>query len=194
MPTLAVRQATEADVAAVGTVLLDGKAAIARLGIAQWQSEGYPSRADVAADVAQGVSYVAVNEAGQVVGTLSLLMNGEPMYDAIDGAWLTASTSAAPRYATVHRTAVAAGAARQGVMRTLVTEAEKIARAAGAESVRIDTHPGNTPMRGLAESLGYTSCGIVKLLREEPEPERVAYEKLLREEPEPERVAYEKLL
>lgn len=101
------------------------------------------------------------------------------MYDRIDGAWLTSSTSSAPRYGTLHRTAVSRDAARKGVMSALFAEAERIARERGFESLRADTHPGNTPMRHLLERLGYTECGIVMLERDEPEPERVAYEKLL---------------
>ena len=39
-------------------ILLDGKAALASLGIDQWQGEGYPARDIVAGDVEDGVSYV----------------------------------------------------------------------------------------------------------------------------------------
>ena len=177
--TLTIRRATEADIPAVELVLRDGKASIAELGIAQWQSANYPSRVEVARDVAAGACYLAEDADGTPLGTIALLFDGEPMYDHIDGAWLTDSTSAAPRYGTLHRTAVSRSAARRGVMSALFAEAERIARERGVESLRADTHPGNTPMRRLLERLGYTACGIAMLTRDEPEPERVAYEKLL---------------
>ena len=176
---LTIRLATEADIPAVEQVLRDGKASIAKLGIAQWQSSAYPSRAEVARDIEKDACYLAEDEAGMALGTIALSFDGDSTYDTIDGAWLTVSTSEAPRYGTLHRTAVSRGAARTGVMSALFREAERIARERGAESLRADTHPGNTPMRGLLERLGYTACGIITLDRNEPEPERVAYEKLL---------------
>ena len=179
MSSLTVRTATVEDIEAVEAVLEDGKEALRRQGLPQWQQPGYPSRAVIEEDVAQGAGCVAVDENGSVLGYLALRMDGEPMYDKIDGAWLTASTSAAPRYATIHRTAVSAAAARRGVMRTLFSAAEERSRAAGAESMRIDTHERNAPMRNLVEGRGFTYCGVVTLLRPEPEPDRVAYEKLL---------------
>lgn len=177
--TLTIHLATKTDIPAVEQVLRDGKASIAKLGIAQWQSDGYPSRAEVSHDVEKDACYLAEDETGTALGTIALLFDGEPMYDRIDGTWLTSSTSSAPRYGTLHRTAVSRDAARKGVMSALFAEAERIARERGFESLRADTHPGNTPMRHLLERLGYTECGIVMLERDEPEPERVAYEKLL---------------
>lgn len=178
--TLTIRLATEIDAPAVEQVLLEGKASIAKLGIAQWQSDGYPSRDVVMNDIRSSACYLAEDEDGTSLGTIALLFDGDSTYDAIDGAWLTDSTSAAPRYGTLHRTAVNRSAARRGVMSALFAEAERTAREQGAESLRADTHPGNTPMRRLLERLGFTECGIVTLERDEPEPERVAYEKLLR--------------
>ncbi len=179
MSELSIRRATDADIAVVEEVLLEGKAAIAELGISQWQSAAYPSRADVANDIAAGSCYVAEDGTGAVLGTISLSFDGDETYDAIEGAWLTKSTSASARYGTIHRTAVRRTAARRGVMSTLFREAERIAQERGAESVRADTHPGNTPMRRLLERMGFSECGTIRLIRDDPDPERVAYEKLV---------------
>ena len=47
--------------------------------------------------------------------------------------------------------------------------------------MRIDTHPGNAPMRRLLLKRGYAECGTVYIDHAEgATPDRVAYEKLLR--------------
>lgn len=153
---LVIRPTTEADVAAAEQCLTDGKAALAALGVPQWQSD-YPNRIDIEEDMGHGASFVAV-----------------------DGAWLTDSASSAPRYAVIHRCAVSAQASRRGVMSQMFLEGERLARAHGCESMRIDTHMRNVGLRGLAEKLGYTRCGTITLpYPEESDPLRIAFEKLL---------------
>ena len=157
-----VRKTTHDDVLATESVLDDGRRALAQMDIPQWQGE-YPNRIDVEDDIEHGRGYVAVDDEGTVLGTLAFTMNGEPTYDVIDGAWLTQSTSDAATYATIHRCAVSAAAARKG-----------------AASVRIDTHRANVRMRGLACKRGYTECGVITLPYEhEADPTRIAYEKVL---------------
>ena len=89
---ITIRQALDSDVAAAEACLSDGKRALAAMGIPQWQDE-YPNRIDIEADRAQGASYVAVDDDGTVLGVMALSFDGEKTYDAIDGAWLTESTS-----------------------------------------------------------------------------------------------------
>lgn len=174
-----VRQTTPADVEAAERCLMDGKQALAALDIPQWQGE-YPNHLDIEDDMALGASFVAVDEDGSVVGVMALSFDGEETYDAIDGAWLTASTSEHPCYAVIHRCAISAAAARRGIMTHMFIEAERIARERGAQSVRIDTHERNIPVQGLVDKRGYTRCGIIKLpYPDEVDPLRVAFEKVL---------------
>ena len=58
----------------------------------------------------------------------------------------------------------------------LETIIRQMAKAQGRESVRIDTHQGNAPMRAMLERSGYVHCGSVYL---ETGEHRVAYEKCL---------------
>lgn len=176
---ITIRQTLASDVAAAEACLCDGKRALATMGIPQWQDE-YPNRIDIEADRADGASYVAVDDGGTVLGVMALSLSGEETYDDIDGSWLTASDSAHPTYAVIHRCAISAGAARQGVMTAMFIEGERIARERGALSVRIDTHERNIPLQGLVAKLGYTRCGVIALpYPEESDPMRVAFEKLL---------------
>lgn len=177
--SLEIRQTLPGDVAAAELVLNDGKAALAELDIPQWMGE-YPNRVDIEADMAEGASYVAVGKDGTVLAVMALSFSGEDTYDAIDGSWLTTSDSRDPRYAVIHRCAIGASAARQGIMTKMFLMGEDVAREHGMESVRVDTHERNIRVRGLVEKLGYTRCGTITLPHEdEVDPLRIAFEKVL---------------
>lgn len=177
---LTMRKAVEADILAAEAILADGKAALKARGIPQWQGD-YPNRIDVADDIEQSIGYVAVDETGALLGYVALSFAGEETYDVIDGAWLTSSNTSAPRYAVTHRCAVSAAAAHKGVMSFMLQECERLSRAHGCESMRIDTHEKNLPMQGLIAKLGYIKCGTITLPYEEgANALRLAYERLLR--------------
>lgn len=172
------RKACEQDIDRIMEILTDGKHSLGLLNIDQWQGD-YPKREIVQSDVDQGASFV-VEDNDHIIGTAMTSYNGESIYDTIQGSWLTSSTSQDPRYVVIHRVAVARDSLGRGVARFLLSEAEAAARKLGCESVRIDTHEGNTPMRSLLTKLGYSECGIVLIEHaEEATPERVAYEKIL---------------
>ena len=173
------RQTQRSELDAVMDILADGRDAIKKLGIDQWQG-GYPHQDIVEQDIDAGQSYVLVDD-GEPLGTVALVFTGDHTYDRIeDGHWLTECTSADPDYCAIHRVAVSMRSAGRGAGRTMLREAERIAREAGAKSLRIDTHPGNVRMRGLLGSLGYIECGIIYIDHaEEHTPERIAYEKLV---------------
>ena len=130
------------------SILADGRASLAALGIDQWQG-GYPHRAVIEDDTARGDSYVAEAD-DRIVATAMIGFSGERDYDRIEeGSWLTSCTSERPCYGVVHRVAVASDGKNRGAATFLLARAEELARANGSASVRIDTHPGNAPMRKL---------------------------------------------
>ena len=151
-------------------IVSDARSRIGRLGIDQWQY-GYPSRDVIAEDIRKGRSYVARDEDGSLCAVFTVIDDGEPVYDKIyDGAWLTEGD----KYLAVHRIAVSSQKLRRGVAGSAMQFVESLAREQGRCSVRIDTHQGNIPMRGMLERNGYVHCGTVYL---ESGEHRVAYEK-----------------
>ena len=180
MESWTIRRAQAADLERVMEVLGEGRAALGRLGIDQWQ-RGYPTSDVVESDMGKGNCWVVAEpETGRIMATCCIALEGEPLYDSIDGAWLTEGDSSRPSYATVHRVAVADEGARRGLARRMFAHAERLAREAGYASVRVDTHEGNVRMRTLLPSLGFAECGVVMLSDPaEPTPERIAYEKLV---------------
>ncbi|MCI8367345.1 MAG: GNAT family N-acetyltransferase [Eggerthellaceae bacterium] len=175
------RPAGSHEIDRVMEILTDGREALAELGIDQWQ-QGYPHREAIEADVAWGESYVAEQD-GRLLGTCMVTFRGDPNYDEIDGKWLTESVASEPRYAAIHRVAVAADARGLGVAKFLMASAEALARETDCESVRVDTHPGNFPMRNLALRCGFEKCGVIQVLEAgnvpNATPDRVAFEKIL---------------
>lgn len=159
-------------------VLYDGaRAALASLGIDQWQN-GNPTRSQTELDIESGGLRVCVDD-GAIVGVAYLEYAGEPDYDAITGAWLTDSDSRNPKYAVVHRIATDAHVARRGIGSFLMTELAEESAKRGCESLRIDTHEGNVRMRGMLTKLGFEECGIIYLGNStESTKKRIAYEKL----------------
>ncbi len=162
-----IRLATQDDVPAIMPVFDQARAAIAELGIDQWQ-DGYPTQAHIEADIQAGVGYVLC-VSGLIQGYFAMIADPEPTYARIyDGAWQTDGS-----YTTVHRVAMsdvlrgkggAAEAIRYVVSRTL---------RAGISSVRIDTHEGNLRMRKFLEKQGFCACGIIYL---ESGASRIAFE------------------
>ena len=152
-----IRLAVQEDMTAIMSVFAQARAAIAALGIDQWQ-DGYPTEAHIGADIEKGYAYVLCT-GGTVQGYFAMIGEPEPTYACIyDGAWLTDGA-----YTTVHRVAMsdalrgkggAAEAMRYVISRTL---------RAGVPAVRIDTHEGNLRMRKFLEKQGFSPCGTIYL-------------------------------
>lgn len=172
------RPTDSSEIDRVMDVLADGRATIGALGIDQWQG-GYPFRSTIEEDVSSGKSHV-VDYQGNVIATAMLDFEGDSSYDVIEGSWISKGDSSAPDYACIHRVAVSADSQGRGVARFILREACRMAAQRGSVSVRIDTHPGNTPMRTLLERSGFEYRGVIRIAHAgEGIPERVAYEKRL---------------
>ena len=158
--------AKKEDLAAVGQILDAARAYLKEQGLDQWQN--FPPEAkETLAHFLRGELYV-MREGNALAGTFVLIPH-EPAYDVIDGEWLQNGA-----YVAVHRVAVSPAFRRHGVASAIFTAACERARAAGAKSVRIDTHAGNVPMRSALEKNGFIFCGSVIIATGE---KRVAYEK-----------------
>ena len=172
---LTFRKAVSGDIDHLLALYEQGRAAIARFGIDQWQN-GYPARADVEKDIADDVLWIAedFDKPGKPVSVMALIFSGEPTYDRItDGQWLTGDTH---RYAAIHRITVSPDCRGRGVAGQTMAFGKKLAKEAGFTSLRIDTHKGNLAMRGMLEKNGFTHCGTIFLESGDP---RVAYETML---------------
>ena len=149
------------------------KAQLKRLNLDQWQ-KGYPSREVWVEDIKNQTTWLAV-ENGTVLGAFAFQTTPDPSYGVIDGEWLTNSP-----YASMHRVCVSDESKGKGVAGKMFAHGFAMAKELGFASLRIDTHPGNQPMRNALNKAGFTLCGTIRLVGGcEDGDERVAFEKIL---------------
>ena len=170
---IAHRLAQSEDHAAIMALIAHARAAIASLGIDQWQ-DGYPEPEVIAEDIRQGIG-ILFEVDGRIAGYMVALSDPEPIYNQLGHQWLQ---NDAP-YLTVHRMAIDDGFRGTGLSVRMFDHAEELAHSLGLKSVRADTHTGNKAMRGLLKKCGYSYCGDVVYDVTAGDPVRVAYEKLL---------------
>lgn len=166
-----IRQATPDDIDAIMAVFAQARAAIAVLGIDQWQ-DGYPAVDVIEDDMQKGVAYVLC-EGKRVQGYFAMFTDPEPTYQTIyGGAWLHDGA-----YMTVHRVAMSDALRGKGGAAEAIAYVIARALRAGLASVRIDTHEGNLRMRKFLEKQEFCACGTIYLASG---ASRVAYERDLR--------------
>ena len=107
---------------------------------------------------------------GNVIAYGAVVFDGEPAYDAIEGAWLTDG-----EYVVLHRMAVADGEKARGVATEFMRRVEAMAHGRGTGSMRVDTNFDNRYMLRMLGRLGFVYCGKVRYRS----GERLAFEKPL---------------
>lgn len=166
---MTIRLAQKKDVDRIMQIISDARESIGRLGIDQWQY-GYPTRDIVKEDIELKRGFVAV-DGEQIVATFALMLHGEPTYKKIYcGAWIGSG-----EYIAFHRIAIDSPYRGRGVAEEIIKFLHIYANENGYESIRVDTHTGNIPMRKMLERNGFEYCGTIHLLDGES---RAAYEKL----------------
>tara|TARA_B100000508_G_scaffold55003_3_gene42691 strand:+ start:61893 stop:62399 length:507 start_codon:yes stop_codon:yes gene_type:complete len=147
------------------------QAAIARRkadGSNQWQ-DGYPNPEILEKDMEKGEGFVLC-DSNSIIGYAAVMINDEPQYDDIDGAWLTNGD-----FVVYHRVAIAPEYLGQGYAKKLIEAIHDYALENEIKSVKADTNFDNPAMMHLFEKLAYKYCGGV-LINGSP---RRAYEKVL---------------
>ena len=146
-----IRHAIKSDLAAVMTILEVGRCRMREAGNATQWADGYPSQAQIMADIEAGCSYIG-EEDGRPMVTFACVLGPEPTYHTIyEGAWPNEKP-----YATVHR--MASLPEYRGVFRTVMDYCFRL-----SPVIRVDTHRDNAPMRHLLTAYLFNFCGIIHL-------------------------------
>lgn len=135
----------------------------------QWGPTNWPPEELIRHDIAEGNSYVCVDDVGRIVGTFFFIQGEdiEPTYRVIEnGRWLVEGP-----YGVVHR--LASDGSTHGVGAFCLEWAF-----AQCGHLRIDTHGDNVVMQNLVKKLGFVHCGTIHV--EEDDYPRLAYEKTSR--------------
>ena len=162
-----IRKSSGADIGRIMEIYAYARDFMARHGNPdQWGPTRWPPEALIRRDIAEGNSYVCLNDAGTIIGTFffSSGTDVEPTYREITGgAWLDSSP-----YGVVHR--IASDGSEKGVGTFCLDWAYR-----QCGHLRIDTHGDNTVMQNLVRKLGFIPCGIIHVA--EDDAPRLAYEK-----------------
>lgn len=125
-------------------------------GSNQWQ-QGYPNLGTVESDIEKGFGYVLTVD-GEIAVYTALILNDEPAYSSIEGAWLSNG-----EFVVVHRVAIDKKFAGKGMVKILFDHIEEFTRSQHIQSIKVDTNFDNLAMLKILEAKGYTYCGEVFL-------------------------------
>lgn len=164
-----LRKTKNEDIPKVLKIYNEGREALRKDGVDQWQTEG-PSEESLRKDMAKDQSYV-LEDNGEIVGTTANIIGVDPTYLEIDGRWLNEED-----YLTIHRFAVTDKYKNKGYGQKMFYETEELAKLLGIKNIRVDTHKDNFKMNNLLLKLDYEYCGIIKLANGDL---RNAYQKVL---------------
>ena len=157
-PKIDCRRAEEADLPAILAIADEAKAFLAVQGLDQWQ-HGYPAEEDFRRDIEHGDGWLFTAD-GNPAGYLCISRRSEAAYTAIEGEWL----SCAGPYLTIHRIMVSDAYRGKGIASEMISLADDFAHAYCCAGVRIDTAPGNEPMRAMLRKNGFETCGTIRLV------------------------------
>lgn len=164
---MTIRKSTEADIPRMMKIYAYARAFMAAHGNPnQWGATNWPPEELIRQDIADGHSYVCVND-GLIIGTFFYTAGPdiEPTYAKIDdGAWLDCSP-----YGVVHR--IASDGSEKGIGAFCINWAYE-----QCGHLRMDTHGDNVVMQHLLKKLGFIHCGTI-YVREDNDP-RLAFEKI----------------
>lgn len=161
-----VRKATIADIDTILHIVDEARVIMRENGnMTQWDN-GYPSREVIAEDIAADHAFVCVMDQ-EITGYFCLAtgQDPEPTYNAIEGGkWLNELP-----YGVIHR--LASGRKAKGIARSAFDFAFS-----KTNTVRVDTHADNLPMRNFLQKDGFTYCGTIYVSDGSP---RDAFQKTL---------------
>lgn len=163
MTGMTIKQAHADDLPAIMSLLEMGRQTMRRnSNTFQWN--GYPTENQILADIADGNSYLICHN-NTPVATFAMIIGEEPTYQRIyNGKWLNDTLP----YATIHR--LAGTPQYRGLGKMCFDWVWQ-----NIHNIRIDTHRRNAILRHLAETNGFSYCGIIHLANGD---ERMAFQKV----------------
>jgi len=165
---LTFRQAIPEDTEEIWNILQQAIILRREQGSDQWQ-DGYPNLEVIRSDVEKRSGHVLLDEE-KVIGYVAILINDEPQYARIEGAWLSDDD-----FVVLHRVAISQSYLGRGLAKVIMRFVEDFALKNNIYSIKGDTNFDNNAMMRTFESVGYVYCGEVYFRGSA----RRAYEKLL---------------
>lgn len=169
MSTIYIRKGVPSDIDDIMVVINEAKALMKAEGSPQWQA-GDPNEEVILNDMENDYSYVLIVD-GEIAGTACLMMDDDPSYAVIDGAW---ENNMDP-YAAIHRIAISDKYRGQHLTDFFFSNLITISYDKGFKNMRIDTHKLNERMQYISLKHGFEYRGMVEVI-DPLDPSRLAYE------------------
>lgn len=163
MTGMTIKQAHADDLPAIMSLLEMGRHTMRQNGNTfQWN--GYPTEEQILNDIANGNSYLICHGC-KPVATFAMIIGEEPTYKQIfNGRWLDDTLP----YATIHR--LAGNPHYKGLGKICFDWVWQ-----NIHNIRFDTHRRNHILRHIAETNGFSYCGIIYLANGD---ERLAFQRV----------------
>ena len=142
------RKAVEADAPRITAIYANARRFMAASGNPNQWIDGYPSEADVRADISADVLWTACR-GDEILAVFALIEGPDPTYAIIQGAWLNDRP-----YAVVHRLASSGKVGGIGEM-CLRWCLDRF------DTLRVDTHADNRVMQRTLIRMGFVYTGII---------------------------------
>ena len=142
------RKAVEADAPRITAIYANARRFMAASGNPNQWIDGYPSEADVRADIRADVLWTACR-GDEILAVFALIEGPDPTYAIIQGAWLNDRP-----YAVVHRLASSGkvGGIGEICLRWCLDR---------FDTLRVDTHADNRVMQRTLIRMGFVYTGII---------------------------------
>ena len=152
--------------AQIGADLIDeGRAHQREQGFIQW-IDGYPNVEVIADDIKLNRGYLLTDN--QIpIGYMCIDFHGEPVYNDLEGKWLTSQ-----KYVVIHRMTIGDAGRGKGAAREAFRLVKELCITRDVHSIRIDTHEANKKMQHVLAREGFRYCGMVSYAGDQ----RLAYE------------------
>jgi len=157
---MTIRPATSEDLPALLELYADARAFMANCGNPNQWGSSHPPVSRLELDIQDGVGYVAI-EQETLAAAFALLPSPDPTYSFIEGSWPNERP-----YGVVHR--MACRLRGRGIASACLDWCKK-----RYDTLRIDTHQDNRPMKRLVSANGFSYCGVIYLENGDP---RLAYQ------------------
>ena len=156
-----LRKALQEEAAICYSFIEDGRAYHKSLGFEQWRPE-YPTVKTIEEDISSGIGYVFAMEQGErdhigsPIGYCNIILQDDPSFAAIDGAWKTERP-----YASVHRMAFSAESRGKGLAHDAFELIKAYCKEQGIDAIRVSTQEENKPMQRVFAREGFLYCGLI---------------------------------
>ena len=144
-----IRNATNADLDAIFNIYNYARAFMKDNGNPLQWGETYPEKDVILADLDAEQLFVIETPDGSLAGVFAFLINGDSVYDNIDGKWLNDKPHAA-----IHR--VASNGLQKGIFTQILAFCRQF-----SNNIKIDTHKQNAVMQHVLKKHGFIECGAV---------------------------------